>query len=319
LKQIIELIFSSSEIQNNPPVLVDIGASGHVHEEWKEIAKHSICVAFDADDREMSFISNVSTDFHKFYVINRIVTPLEDEERKFYLTKSPYCSSILPPKSEKLDDWIFKPLFEVEKIVTLKTISLHKALKQLSLDRVDWIKIDSQGTDLSLFLSLAELANTVIVAEFEPGIIDAYEGEDKLYDLFREMENHPFWLSSLDVQGTKRMNLESLSSLTAAELELMARKTKISPCWANARYFNDFTGSLGKRAYLLGCAFAILQAQYAFALEIIIKGQELFPDPIFQKTKELLLINLRDEDELPRKLAFKQRLANAAISWLRKP
>lgn len=61
---------------------------------------------------------------------------------------------------------------------------MKDVLKSINIDYIDWFKTDTQGTDLRIFASLGdELINKILVAEFEPGIIDAYKGEDKLYKI----------------------------------------------------------------------------------------------------------------------------------------
>jgi hypothetical protein len=50
--KIIKTILESDYFAAAPPVLVDIGASGEINTKWKPIAPYSICIAFDADDRE---------------------------------------------------------------------------------------------------------------------------------------------------------------------------------------------------------------------------------------------------------------------------
>ena len=68
--KLLKKIFSIEELKLNPPVLIDIGASGALHRCWKKIAKYSICIAFDADSREMKIIENAKSDFKKLYVYN---------------------------------------------------------------------------------------------------------------------------------------------------------------------------------------------------------------------------------------------------------
>src|SRR5258707_1616474 len=109
--KMIDHILQRNEFQNNPPVLVDIGASGEIHAKWRSIAKYSICLAFDADEREMSFIENKSSGFKKLITVNRIVTDRKEEEIDFFLTQSPFCSSTLEPDLDKLSIWPFQNLF----------------------------------------------------------------------------------------------------------------------------------------------------------------------------------------------------------------
>lgn len=113
--KIIDTILSSQHFRNKPPVLIDIGASGEINAKWKKIAPYSICIAFDADDREFAVNENTASGYKKLLVINRIVTATDSAATDFYLTASPFCSSLLPPQLEKLQPWMFKSLFEVQK------------------------------------------------------------------------------------------------------------------------------------------------------------------------------------------------------------
>ena len=60
---ILNEVFSLNYFNDKPPVLIDIGASGEIHPEWKLIAKHSICIAFDADTRDFNNSETNSDNF----------------------------------------------------------------------------------------------------------------------------------------------------------------------------------------------------------------------------------------------------------------
>ena len=70
-KQIIAKVLLRKEFADNPPVLLDIGASGKTYEPWNEIAKYSICVAFDADAREIKHIEDGSG-YKKYTFITKL-------------------------------------------------------------------------------------------------------------------------------------------------------------------------------------------------------------------------------------------------------
>jgi len=286
---IIDQILQCEEFKNRPPVLIDIGASGAIHEKWRRIAPYAVCIAFDADDREFGYAVHESRGYCKLYVINRIVTDKEtDSDRaQFYLTKSPFCSSILKPDSQSLDQWAFGGLFDIDRVAMLGSVSLPTVLTDLSIDKVDWFKSDSQGTDLRLFRSLGEdLIKRVLVAEFEPGIIDAYEGEDKLRDLMAFMDDKAFWMSDLHIKGTQRLRRNIVDTkLSPVKRFLLGKTMKTAPGWGEVTYMNTFSpccaDHLEKRDYLLGWIFAVLEKQYGFALEISSQAAERFDDPMF--------------------------------------
>jgi FkbM family methyltransferase len=284
---LLDRILNVDELREAPPVLVDVGASGRVHPKWRRIAKHSVCVAFEPDERELSQTTG-SGSFKALHVFNRAVSEDVQGKTRFHLTASPFCSSRLAPDRAGVRPYAFARLFEVERVVELETIDLATALDRLELNRVDWFKCDSQGTDLRLLRSLGEeRLSQLLVAELEPGIIDAYEGEDKLSDVMRFMVTMNFWMSDLSVQGSQRIDAElAAGELTPVERRFLRVATKQAPGWGEVEYFNDFTDeSLGKREFLLGYVFAVIRGHDAFALELAVRGKHRFRDARFDELK----------------------------------
>jgi hypothetical protein len=282
---IIEEILNSPLLLDAPPVLLDIGASGEIHQKWQKIAKYSIGIAFDADDRDFGYAVNESKGYRKLYVFNSLVTNGATAEANFYLTRSPYCSSLLEPDHESLGRYNFGDLFEVDRIVRLKTVQLTNALREIGVNKVDWFKTDSQGTDLRLFASLGEeMTNRILVAEFEPGIIDGYKGEDKLFSLMSFMGGQPFWMNDIRICGTQRISKEATFELSARKMQPNMH-VRISPCWAEVSYFNSFglnAHYLDLRDFLLGWVFALIEGQYGFALDVALQAKQRFKEPVFE-------------------------------------
>ena len=280
---------TSKELVEKPPVLIDIGASGQIHEPWNKIREHSICIAFDADDREFAFVKEEVGKFKKLLVYNCIVTAHEMGETDFFLTKSPYCSSLLQPDENALKDWAFAEKFAVEKKVKIKTRSLSSVLNEAKIDYIDWFKTDSQGTDLRLFASLPEqIRKKILAAEFEPGILDSYSGEDKLFRLIEFMSDNIFWMSKIKIKGTQRISPALLNNISnnVHIKKLIQFSMNISPGWAEVMYLNSFKDKFEKREYLLGWIFATISKQYGFALTLADRGLQQFGDAIFQEMKD---------------------------------
>jgi FkbM family methyltransferase len=279
---VVDRILRLPELEAAPPVLVDIGAARGMHPPWRRIAKYSFCVAFEADDRELASVMSEAGDFRTLTTYNCLAAEKPSASETFHLTASPYCSSRLMPRLEQLRRYAFAPLFRVERTVDVRARDVPSVLAELELDRVDWLKIDSQGTDLRLLRSLGtELVRGTLVVELEPGIIDAYEGEDTLAQVLEEMSAWGFWVSELAVRGSTRIDAELarrvLGTRASAYLDLCH---KSAPGWAEIEYFNDFEhGSFGKRELLLGYAFAFIRRHYAFALELADRGRRSFGSP----------------------------------------
>lgn len=296
----IDKVLNQPEIQQEPPILIDIGASGKIHKSWKSIAKYSICIAFDADDRDFGHVKEESKNFKKLYIYNCIVSDKKTSESDFYLTKSPHCSSLLAPDPDSLQDWSFAPLFNVDRIAKIRTIDLPSVLKELNIQKVDWFKSDSQGIDLRLFKSLGdELTKNILVAEFEPGLMDAYKGEDKLHSILSHMENtKKFWLSDLVIKGSQRISENRLNNVfrSLPLRKLFNAVGKTSPGWGEMTYINNFKDeNLSKRDFLLGWVFSSIQQQNGFAYEIAENGYEIFQEDLFKEMSQYSKSKLKKE------------------------
>ena len=283
----IDKILSRPEFQTEPPVLVDIGASGQLHARWKTFARYAVCIAFDADDRDFGYVESESSHFRKLYTFNHIVTETDTETANFYLTVSPHCSSLLRPRPDLIQEYAFAPKFEPTKVVKLKTRSLRSTLDSLKIKQVDWFKTDSQGTDLRLFRNLgSDRTRQVLTAEFEPGIASIYDGEDKLYQVLQFMEETgSHWLAELLPKGSPRITPGLLDSFSSQPLlkKFVLFSLKNSAVWGEMTYLNRFAddATLTQRNLLLGWVFATTLKQHGFALILTQKAKSRFPDPIF--------------------------------------
>lgn len=282
-----ERILQDGELRDKPPVLFDIGASTHLPEAWRTLAKYATCVAFDPDARQMGHLETASRDYRKLLVYPAIVHAETDGEVDFYLTRSPECSSTLPPDTDSLRRWRFAPFFEVEKVVKLPAVTLKTVLRETGLDRIDAYKSDTQGTDLRLFRSLPpELGRRILSLEFEPGIIDAYRGEDKLWQLLAAMEKEDdFYLAGLTLHGSVYLPSGQEAKLKWWQRRLVSAAFREAPGWGEARYLNRLLEGrgFGRREYLLGWIFAMIERQPGLALELAEKGGALCGDAFFEE------------------------------------
>ncbi|MCS6821734.1 MAG: hypothetical protein NZ551_07680 [Microscillaceae bacterium] len=274
MPKFIEQILQRPEFEKQPPVLVDIGASGKIHSWWKPLAPFSICIAFDADKRDFEYIQKQQKKYKKLHIFNQLVADFTTSQVPFYLTQSPHCSSLLEPNLESLQGTFYVDKFRVERIVQLPTIALQQALNELNLEYIDAFKTDSQGIDLRLFKNISPaIRSKILVAEFEPGIIDAYKNEDKLYQILAFMDAEAiFWLASCQIKGSARIEKHELASIFKSKfwqkIAMFAHKPMAG--WAELRYFNRLQNSshFSLRDKLLAWVMATLLQQHGFALQI---------------------------------------------------
>lgn len=284
-------ILNHPDLKARPPVLVDIGAAGGVHSAWRKLAPYAVGVGFEPDRREAAPLAGAQKLFKRWVFVPAIAaaeTP-SNGALSFHLTRSPQCSSALKPDTRGLSEWAFARLFDVCEETELPAVSLHESLRATGIDYVDALKCDTQGMDLRLFLSgPEEWRRRMLSVEMEPGIIDAYCGEDHLSDVLESMRAEPFWLAQCDVQSTPRGRPELLRSQLG---ELVGERYAFfgpgAPGWANVKYLRDLrkdVGALDRRAFLLGWCLA--NDHPAVALGIASDGWERFGDPVFGRMIE---------------------------------
>jgi hypothetical protein len=156
----------------------------------------------------------------------------------------------------------------------------------LHLARVDWFKTDSQGTDLRLVASLGEnLLGRVLAVDVEPGILDAYRGEDKLADVLQFMDRQRFWLCQMTARGSVRLKPEYLAELGGLYRRLLSHAVPVAPGWAEMTFLNSFPAgaALTLREWLLGWVIATLHKQHGFALDLAVRGLRQFGDALFEE------------------------------------
>lgn len=297
---LLERIFSEPEFASAPPVLVDVGAAGGVHRPWREIARFCIGVGFEPDAREAAPLSAAQSQFKRWVYCPTLVVPAPTpgDRQDLHLTRSPQCSSTLRPDGAALGEWAFADSFAVEETRSFAATTLQRALAGQGIGRIDWLKCDTQGLDLGIFRSLPEAERArLLVVEFEPGLIDAYAGEDKLAEVLAAMDREPFWLADLGVCSTPRGRPEMFTRhLGAGALPWVQRLAPGASAWANVRLLRDFSQqpeTLDRRAHLLGWVFATITGQHGGALAVAEAGAKQFAGDLFPELTAASVRRLR--------------------------
>ena len=284
---IFDKILQDEIFQQDPPVLVDIGAATRLCGKWSVIGKYSVCIAFDPDLRQMDYIEKEDSRFRRLCFFPQLVHDSINGEVDFYLTASPECSSCLEPDTERLRNWNIAPFFQVTERRRMKSVTLPEVMRRLNLARIDALKSDSQGMDLRLLASLDETVRQNILAlEVEPGLIDAYKGEDKFWMLLEYMgKTGGFRMSDCRVEQLRYLPAAVRDRyFTGIRGRLVNTLLPGSPGWCETAFLNDYSKiELTERNCRLGWIMAMIDRQYGFALELAGRGEERFGKPIYRE------------------------------------
>jgi FkbM family methyltransferase len=266
------------------PVLIDVGASGQPPPIWSAIAPQSTYIGFDPDLREIH--EDRASRFHRSVIINEAVTAEKDAgEVRFYLTRSPFCSTTLAPNPEATAHWLERDSFEVESHATVRATTIDAVLKRLELSRLDWVKLDTQGIDLRLINSISpDVLSRVMAIDTEPGLIDIYRCEDMFVDVHHDLTRNGFWLSGMHTGGFVRMRRSTLDGVSHADPKVdndyIRHCVRTSPAYFEARYLRTLEWlaekSLSQHEYKLLWIFALTDNQLGFALDVSVEFERIF-------------------------------------------
>jgi FkbM family methyltransferase len=137
---------------------------------------------------------------------NYVVIPMAVSEKDgcapFFLNRHDGASSLLPLDPQGVKQWEGGAELVEERQVTVPTIRLDTFMEMANIKHVDFLQIDTQGTDLEVIKSagnrikdISKITLEVITTPFE-----LYIGNDTKKDTLEYMTDHGFVLTEIEDQ-----------------------------------------------------------------------------------------------------------------------
>jgi FkbM family methyltransferase len=170
--------------QAHPLTLVDIGASGGIMPLWEPHRRHLYIIGFEPDGRAYEALRNQQNNLIHYLNIG---LHRHDGQFDFYLTRKQKDSSCFIPNRVLLDRFHNPKRFDVIEKTTIACKALDEALRGKGLTDIDFIKLDTQGSELAILEGATSiLAESVFGLEVEVEFAELYQ-EQPLFshvDLF---------------------------------------------------------------------------------------------------------------------------------------
>ena len=137
---------------------------------------------------------------------NYIVVPMAVSDQRgcadFYLNGYKGASSLLELNKPGLDRWIGKESLQEVTKIRVPTIRLDEFMREAGITSIDFLKVDTQGTDLAVVRSAGEFLPSIkrVVLEVQISEVELYRGSSKRDEILAFMNESGFVLETAERQ-----------------------------------------------------------------------------------------------------------------------
>lgn len=168
--------------------LVDIGAADDIEPRWKQIQPHLSYVGFEPDDRSRELLQSVPNRLRNYAIKPEALGETTGKEISFYLCRKPQVSSSYIPNKEFLTLFPDSKRFDVVSTVKMQ----HSRLDDIALPGADFIKIDTQGSELSILKGASDTLKSVLGLEIEVEFLPLYKDQPLFGEICVFLKDHGF-------------------------------------------------------------------------------------------------------------------------------
>ncbi|MGD1120266.1 MAG: FkbM family methyltransferase [Dehalococcoidales bacterium] len=133
--------------EDNPIVLVDVGARGGLPPRWLPLKDSLKIIGFEPDAAECQRLNAAAGDGRVYYPI---ALAGNKGTVKLNLTRNADCASILKPNAELLNRFQSPEDFEVASQPEIPCDTLDNIATVNDIKYIDFVKVDTQGSELSI-------------------------------------------------------------------------------------------------------------------------------------------------------------------------
>ena len=161
-------------LRNNPLVLVDVGASGGLDPRWSRFTSEYRAILFEPDPREFQRLKE-----HSAANLVVLQAALADSPRmlELNLCVKQKLSSLYVPNFEYLKKFRKVERFDIARTVRLEADTLRNQLRLNGTPDVDFMKLDTQGSELMILKGSGEYLDAAVGVEVEVEFSAVYTGQ----------------------------------------------------------------------------------------------------------------------------------------------
>lgn len=192
-----------SYLDNCQVNIVDIGASGGIHPKFKKVINNLKGILFEPDPREFSRLKGSAPNDH--IVLNTALSEMSGEV-DFHLCKKQEVSSIYLPNNEFLINFPDLNRFSITKTIKLIADTLDNQLDKNGIKDIDFIKSDTEGSELSILKGAENVLHKVVGLELEIYFAPVRVNQPLFHDVNKYLIENNFSLVNIRRFYWKRLN-----------------------------------------------------------------------------------------------------------------
>ena len=293
--------------KSSPVMLVDVGARGGIHPRWELIRESIKVLGFEPDLEECK---RLNEEFKKNHAYLPIVLHNRSGTTEMNILRNPANSSIYLPNFSLWNR--FPSLYELEttKSINVQCNTLDNILKANNIHNVDFLKIDTQGSELQVLQGARKtLQKSIFGVDVEVEFSQLYENQSLFADVDIYLRDLGFSLFDINLARLKRNKYNNVYS-------------KGQVLWAHALYFKDFilnrninSNYLNFGKTIRAIAIAELYGFSDFALELLdfYYNKRIIGVTTYENIKKLL-----DKDKLLIKHQLLKNMRSAIGNYLKR-
>ncbi|MBI2594652.1 MAG: FkbM family methyltransferase [Candidatus Colwellbacteria bacterium] len=194
-----------------PLTLVDVGASGDLQKSWRGLGEYLRVIGFEPDKKAYEELVKRSSKKKDGEMVTYLNLALHNKaaEADFFITRKQMVSSMLLPNEDLIREFPVPERFDIVASRKIKTETLDAALQQAGVQDIDFIKLDTQGSELFILQGAAEtLRKKALGVEVELEFAEVYKNQPLFGDVDQFLRNSGFALFDfVDVARWERENI----------------------------------------------------------------------------------------------------------------
>lgn len=174
--------------------LLEIGAAktGKTKEPFYKILDyfpHSKIIGFEIDKRVCDKMNSDASEGIKYYPY---ALGKANEKKKLYNTQAPMCTSLYKPNEKLISLYNNLDFAYLKNETEIETITLDNFISKNTIDNLDFIKIDTQGSELDIFNGGKNSLKNVVKIICEVEFVPIYEDQPLFGDVNKFLNDNGF-------------------------------------------------------------------------------------------------------------------------------